>query len=57
MQILHSQRVHYAAIDTVGEHLMEVNLANPGGLGTLASLYDRDPEAQVVEAIRRALVP
>jgi hypothetical protein len=56
MQILQSQRVHYAAIDTVGEHLMEVNLANPGGLGTLASLYDRDPEVQVVEAVRRALM-
>jgi hypothetical protein len=56
MQILKSQHVHYAAIDTVGEHLMEVNLANPGGLGTLASLYDRDPEAMVVDAIRRALV-
>ena len=34
-----SHRVGFAAIDTVGGYLMEVNLANPGGLQTLEDLY------------------
>ena len=36
---LMSHRVGFAAIDTVGGYLMEVNLANPGGLQTLEDLY------------------
>jgi glutathione synthase len=43
--------VGFAAVDTVFPHLMEVNLANPGGLATLASLYGDDPAAQAVDAI------
>lgn len=31
--------IRFAAIDTVGGYVMEVNIANPGGLGTLATLY------------------
>ena len=31
--------VRFAAIDTVAGYVMEVNIANPGGLGTLSELY------------------
>lgn len=48
---LSKRRIGYAAIDTVGTYLMEVNLANPGGLGTLSSVYNQDFGAQVVAAI------
>lgn len=43
----------YAAIDLVGERLMEVNIANPGGLGTLAELGAGDFTEAVVAAILR----
>lgn len=43
----------FAAIDMVGEQLMEVNVANPGGLGTLAELGSGDHAAAVVAAILR----
>lgn len=33
-------RVGFAAIDLIGETLVEVNIANPGGLATLAKLGD-----------------
>lgn len=48
---LSQRQIGYAAIDTVGDYLMEVNLANPGGLATLTALYERDFETQVVRAI------
>jgi glutathione synthase len=48
---LKRRRIGYAAIDTVGDYLMEVNLANPGGLGTLATVYGRDFGADVVSAV------
>jgi glutathione synthase len=38
--------VGYAAVDTVYPYLIEVNLANPGGLSTLTELYGRDDFAQ-----------
>ena len=41
----------FAAIDLVGERLMEVNVANPGGLGTLASIGAGDFGPAVVAAI------
>lgn len=41
----------FAAIDLVGERLMEVNVANPGGLGTLASIGAGDFGRAVVAAI------
>jgi glutathione synthase/RimK-type ligase-like ATP-grasp enzyme len=44
-------RIGFAAIDTVGKWLMEVNVANPGGLGTLNRLYDQDVGPEVVKAI------
>lgn len=45
--------IGFAAVDTVHPHLMEVNLVNPGGLATLASLYGGDPAAATAEAIYR----
>ncbi|GIR63389.1 MAG: hypothetical protein CM15mP68_0550 [Pseudomonadota bacterium] len=48
---LSQRQIGYAAIDTVGDYLMEVNLANPGGLATLTALYERDFATQVVRAI------
>lgn len=43
----------FAAIDLVGTQLMEVNVANPGGLGTLAELGAGDCASAVVAAILR----
>ncbi len=43
--------VGFAAIDTVGETLMEVNVANPGGLATLEMLYGKDLGPAVCQAI------
>jgi hypothetical protein len=43
--------VGFAAIDLVHPYLMEVNIANPGGLGTLARLHGADPTAGVVRAL------
>lgn len=41
----------FAAIDTVGSKLMEVNVANPGGLATLADLGQPDLAAAVARSI------
>jgi glutathione synthase/RimK-type ligase-like ATP-grasp enzyme len=50
-QLIHSG-VGYAAIDTVGGYLMEVNVANPGGLGTLSGLYNQEAiEQRLMSAI------
>jgi glutathione synthase len=43
--------VGFAAVDTAHGYLMEVNIANPGGLATLESLYGEDPTPAVVNAI------
>ncbi|MEM7099379.1 MAG: hypothetical protein AAF541_14040 [Pseudomonadota bacterium] len=43
--------IGFAAIDTVDGKLMEVNLANPGGLGTLAQLLDSDPYQRVCDRL------
>jgi len=43
--------VGFAAIDFAGDYLMEVNLANPGGLATLAQVYARDFAPLVVRAL------
>lgn len=43
----------FAAVDLVGERLMEVNVANPGGLETLANLGVKDLAEQTVAAILR----
>lgn len=41
----------FAAVDTAGGYLMEVNIANPGGLATLESVYGKDPTAAALAAI------
>lgn len=41
----------FAAVDTVYPYLMEVNVANPGGLATLAELDGRDLTGEAVNAI------
>jgi glutathione synthase len=43
----------FAAIDTVYPYLMEVNVANPGGLETLASLGQTTAASDVVAALCR----
>ncbi|MEM1229692.1 MAG: hypothetical protein AAGI15_04085 [Pseudomonadota bacterium] len=48
---LMAQGVGFAAIDLVSPYLMEVNIANPGGLKTLAGLTDDDPADAVVAAL------
>lgn len=42
--------VGFAAIDTAGPHLIEVNVANPGGISTLERLYDINLDTQLVGA-------
>ena len=39
---LKALQIGFAAIDLVKDTLMEVNIANPGGLQSLESLYKRD---------------
>ena len=47
--------VGFAAIDTSGSYLVEVNVANPGGIGTLNEVYARDFGAEVVSCVLRWL--
>jgi hypothetical protein len=54
-QDLVDKRIGFASIDTVGHWLMEVNIANPGGLGTLNRLYEHDFGPKVVGAVERFL--
>jgi glutathione synthase len=43
--------IGFAAIDLVDDILMEVNVANPGGLGTLNQLYGKDFGPALVRAV------
>jgi len=43
--------VGFAAVDVAYPYLMEVNLANPGGLATLEALYGEDPADRAVAAV------
>ncbi len=43
--------IGFAAVDILYPYLMEVNLANPGGLGTMAALYGTDLTPVVVDAV------
>jgi hypothetical protein len=52
---LMQRQVGFAAIDTVGGYLMEVNLANPGGLGTLSQFHGTLPEQRLLDAIHSHL--
>ena len=46
----------FVAIDLVYPHVIEFNLANPGGLETLEHLTGEDPAPRVVAALARAQV-
>ncbi|MGD8830753.1 MAG: hypothetical protein PVF57_09125 [Pseudomonadales bacterium] len=46
--------VTFAAVDTVGRYLMEVNVANPGGLATMEALYGKDLTGEVVQTVLQA---
>lgn len=48
---LYAAGVGFAAIDTVAGYLMEVNVANPGGLGTMEALYGAAMDDRLVSAI------
>ncbi len=43
--------VGYASIDTAGTELVEVNVANPGGLATLAAVYGSRFDGRLVQLI------
>ncbi len=46
--------IRFASIDTGGGYVVEVNIANPGGLGTMAELYGEDViHARMLQAIER----
>jgi glutathione synthase len=45
------EHIGFAAIDIAWPYLMEVNLANPGGLATLAEVYGRDFTPEVVAGL------
>ena len=45
--------VGFAAVDIAHPYLIETNVANPGGLGTIEALYGKDPAPSVVEVITR----
>lgn len=48
---LRERGIGFAAVDVAHPYLIEVNLANPGGLATLETLYGRDPAPDVVRAL------
>ena len=50
---LQSEGIRFAAVDLVGTKLIEVNIANPGGLATLDALYGGDRAVQVASAVAR----
>lgn len=54
-QRLQASGVRFAAIDIAGDHVIEVNVANPGGLSTLAKLSVDDPYKAVVTALHQTL--
>ena len=43
--------IGFAAIDTCAGYILEVNVANPGGLGTLSEVYGRPFEPALMQAI------
>ena len=54
-QALNDVGVRFAAIDTAFPFLVEVNIANPGGLGTLNKLYGKDFGPRVVRGLQASL--
>ena len=52
---LQASGVGFAAVDTVAGRLVEVNIANPGGLATLDALYGHDFTDDLVGIVTQAL--
>ena len=50
---LHLRGARFAGIDLAAPYVLEANVANPGGLGTLEQLTGVDPAPAVVEALTR----
>ena len=50
---LDSRGARFAGIDLAAPYVLEANVANPGGLGTLEQLTGVDPAPAVVEALTR----
>jgi glutathione synthase/RimK-type ligase-like ATP-grasp enzyme len=48
-------RIGWAGVDLRGEHLLEINLVNPGGLGTLVALGDATAADRAARALLGAL--
>ena len=49
---LRQDQVGFASIDTSGRYLVEVNVANPGGLATMEQLYEADFSGPCVQAVQ-----
>lgn len=47
---LQRQGVGFAAVDCCADYVVEVNVANPGGLATLSELYQQDFALEVAQA-------
>lgn len=56
MQALKTHHIRFAAIDTCGGYLMEVNVANPGGMATLDQLYGGQSADRVVQSVLNAIL-
>lgn len=50
---LHSRGAKFAGIDLAAPYVLEANVANPGGLGTLEQLTGVNPAPAVVKALTR----
>lgn len=57
MAHLHSRGARFSGIDLAAPYVLEANVANPGGLGTLEQLTGVDPAPAVVEALTRRESP
>jgi glutathione synthase/RimK-type ligase-like ATP-grasp enzyme len=53
---LEAHRIRFAAVDTCGGYLMEVNVANPGGMATLDLLYGGQSADRVVASLLNAIL-
>jgi len=49
--LLAGSGIGFAAVDSIDDRLLEVNLANPGGLATLSRLYGVDAGRAAVQAV------
>ena len=50
---LHKAKVGFAAVDICADYVIEVNVANPGGLATLNDLYDESAESKLVQIVAK----